>query len=205
MSKVKNFYINIAKSVHKHFNIPANVTHAMYYCVDTANRSTVSDLSFSVPANKNISIYIYAINNNFQKHFNVTLKHGSYTNSNIGFRAVVAQKANTVVNMQSVVDKNTVKVNTNQNIEGIIVGNDATIHVVPSMIIDTNRVQATHTVNIGHVNPDHLFYLMTKGVQRNLAMNLILKGLFNKLAQAQSKNSTKLYNDIQDAIHKAMP
>jgi Fe-S cluster assembly protein SufD len=200
MPQIENYYHNIQKSIHQNVVASPNVERATYFFVDISPKNTNSRLVFNVLANQAVDIYLYIINRNYHKTFDITIMHESNATSNITIRALVNKSGNTVINLKSVAKKDTKQVVANQSIESIIFGEQAKISVLPSMVVDTNKIKATHAVSIGHINPEELFYLMSKGIKRNVAANLIFRGLFTKLAQVNDETGKKLYNSIQTAM-----
>ncbi len=51
----------------------------------------------------------------------------------------------------------------------------------PNMYISTSKVIANHNTIIGSVREDELFYLMSKGINKKEAINLIIKGFLVKI------------------------
>ena len=44
------------------------------------------------------------------------------------------------------------------------------------MFIDTKNVIANHSASIGTINDDYLFYLMSKGLEKEKAIKLVIDG-----------------------------
>jgi Fe-S cluster assembly protein SufD len=49
---------------------------------------------------------------------------------------------------------------------------------IPGLEIKANDVRCTHGATIGRVDPDALFYLMARGLERPVAERLIVQGFF---------------------------
>jgi Fe-S cluster assembly scaffold protein SufB len=47
------------------------------------------------------------------------------------------------------------------------------------MLINTNKINASHEVNIGSINKEKKFYLMSKGMSEKESINLLLKTILN--------------------------
>ena len=54
---------------------------------------------------------------------------------------------------------------------------------IPELEIEANDVRCTHGSTVGPVDPDQVFYLMTRGIPRMEAENLIVEGFFDPLMQ----------------------
>ena len=64
-----------------------------------------------------------------------------------------------------------------EDIKGINDGGIITVE--PNMEINTNEVMANHLVTIGNITKEYLFYLESKGINENMAKEIILKGFLN--------------------------
>ena len=99
--------------------------------------------------------------NNCRNIFNLNalaIGGGSY---NIGFNGHVLKNT---INNQMRECVNILNLNNSQN------------QVEPNMLIATNEVQADHFVTISNIDPDYLFYLKSKGLEENEAIELFKKG-----------------------------
>ena len=62
-------------------------------------------------------------------------------------------------------------------------GNKTLANSIPSLKIDANDVKASHGATIGQINEEHLFYLMSRGLSRQEAEQLIVEGFFEPVIQ----------------------
>ncbi len=88
--------------------------------------------------------------------------------------------------LNNVLDENMRIINLNN---GLVMSN-------PNMYISTSKVIANHNTTIGGVRLDELFYLMSKGIDKKEATNLIIKGFIIKII-----DNKKLQNKITDLIN----
>ncbi|GHU35405.1 hypothetical protein FACS1894166_13680 [Bacilli bacterium] len=84
--------------------------------------------------------------------------------------------------------------------EGVLLDNVSTIKVLPSMIVDTNSIKASHTVNIGNINPDQLFYLMSRGISQHDATIILLESMFSQIRETQNT----IYLDIKLKLNQML-
>lgn len=85
----------------------------------------------------------------------------------------------------NVLDENMKIVNLNN---GVVMSN-------PNMYISASKVIANHNTTVGGVRLDELFYLMSKGIDKEEATNLIIKGFLIKIIK-----NNKMQNKILDLI-----
>lgn len=119
----------------------------------------------------------YIIANNCEKKYHISFTHQDNTKLNINFYIVVCNHGHVKISLANNIQNN--KNNTlSQNITGIILDNNSTIDVEPNMNVSTNLVNAEHSVNIGYLNKDYIFYLTSKGISEDLAKELLISNIF---------------------------
>lgn len=64
----------------------------------------------------------------------------------------------------------------NQRVDALLLSRAAEVDAVPNLEINTDDVRCTHGATAGHVNPDHLFYLRSRGLSEERATALIVSG-----------------------------
>ena len=57
----------------------------------------------------------------------------------------------------------------------------AVVNAIPSLEIKTNDVKAGHGVSISKLTDEHLFYLMSRGISREKARELVLDGFLRSV------------------------
>jgi Fe-S cluster assembly protein SufD len=57
----------------------------------------------------------------------------------------------------------------------LLIGDDSKAVSIPELEISNDQVQASHASTIGPVDQSQLFYLMSRGFSRDLALDLIIK------------------------------
>jgi Fe-S cluster assembly protein SufD len=54
---------------------------------------------------------------------------------------------------------------------------------IPSLIVETDNVSASHGGTVGELDEDQIFYMMTRGVSRSEAMRVLVEGYFEEVVQ----------------------
>jgi Fe-S cluster assembly protein SufD len=54
---------------------------------------------------------------------------------------------------------------------------------IPSLIVETDNVSASHGGTVGELDEDQIFYMMTRGVSREEAMRVLVEGYFEEVVQ----------------------
>jgi len=65
----------------------------------------------------------------------------------------------------------------------ILLSDHAHADSIPELEIEANDVRCTHGATVGPVDPDQIFYLMTRGIPRLESEQLIVEGFFDPLMQ----------------------
>lgn len=60
----------------------------------------------------------------------------------------------------------------------LLIGKDAKIDAIPALEIAANDVKAFHGATVGAIDEEHIFYIMSRGVERTAAEKLIALGFF---------------------------
>ncbi|MDR1991693.1 MAG: SufD family Fe-S cluster assembly protein [Mycoplasmataceae bacterium] len=160
--------------------------------VDLIDKSTNSRLLVNLEEYAECQIEVFILNNGYAKNIQIEIIHHSFVNSNTIVKALSAHRGETKINLINKTPPNTKKITQNQIVDAILFDQTSRIIVTPSMLIDTNIIKASHAVNIGNINPEQLFYLMSRGVSKSKAITTILQGMFISLMKNSSTND--LYN-----------
>lgn len=62
--------------------------------------------------------------------------------------------------------------------DALLLSDTAKAEAIPSLEIDENEVKAGHASTVGPVDPEQLFYLMSRGITRKEAESLVVRGFF---------------------------
>jgi Fe-S cluster assembly protein SufD len=54
---------------------------------------------------------------------------------------------------------------------------------IPSLIVETDNVKASHGGTVGEVDEDQVFYMMTRGIPRRDAVRILVEGYFEEVIQ----------------------
>jgi Fe-S cluster assembly protein SufD len=73
------------------------------------------------------------------------------------------------------------KTNAYQENRNLLLSPDAHADSIPGLEIMANDVRCTHGATLGRVNREELFYLMTRGLTRNEAERVIVRGFFQDI------------------------
>jgi Fe-S cluster assembly protein SufD len=89
------------------------------------------------------------------------------------FRGIAAGRARVAFNGKIVVAKNAAGTDSQQSLRGLLAGADAEIDVRPQLEIYTDDVRCSHGATVGKLDDDMLFYLLSRGLDRDTAQRLL--------------------------------
>lgn len=118
------------------------------------------------------------------------------SNQNIDYKTITEIKASQTI--KSVTIKAVVMPGGHLSLEGIIkihshlhavqaflkhsillIGQNSSAVSIPTLEIESNDVQASHASTIGPLDPEQLFYLMSRGLNKSQAVKLIIKSFLS--------------------------
>jgi Fe-S cluster assembly protein SufD len=89
------------------------------------------------------------------------------------FRGISAGRARVAFNGKIVVAKSAAGTDSQQSLRGLLAGADAEIDVRPQLEIYTDDVRCSHGATVGKLDDDMLFYLLSRGLDRDTAQRLL--------------------------------
>jgi Fe-S cluster assembly protein SufD len=89
------------------------------------------------------------------------------------FRGICAGRARVAFNGKIIVHKGAQGTDSRQSLRGLLAGNDAEIDVRPQLEIYTDDVRCNHGATAGKLDDNMLFYLLSRGLDRETAQRLL--------------------------------
>ncbi len=104
-----------------------------------------------------------------------------YCTSDLLYKGVLKDRARTVWRGMIWAHKDAQKTNAYQKNDNLILSDSARADSIPGLEIEANDLRCTHGATAGKIDPDHLFYLMSRGLSRKQAEHTIVEGFFEPL------------------------
>lgn len=95
--------------------------------------------------------------------------------SRISIKAVVFDEANFDLEAKLIIDKGAEDTDTYLKIDALMMSDRARARAVPSLEILTDNVKGGHGATIGQVDPEQIFYLMSRGLSQHTAEETIVE------------------------------
>lgn len=135
---------------------------------------------------------------------NLTARHSlPQTGSDIVVRGVVFDRA--AVTFRGLIDimKGAKQSKAFLRADALLLGNKAHADLIPSLTINENEVQAGHGATVGRINDEQLFYLMSRGLSRERAVELLVRGFLSSvMVDLPRADRVKVERAIQNAYAK---
>lgn len=120
------------------------------------------------------------------------------TYSNLLIKCILSERSKFFYEGFIKVAKFAQRTNAYQRNENLMISAEAKAESKPALEILANDVRCTHSATIGKINPDELFYLESRSLEKKVAMKLIIEGFFQKIIDQIPDASFK--NQITDKI-----
>ncbi len=101
---------------------------------------------------------------------------GQHTESEIFSRGVTRDASWIIMDGVTKIDKGARRADGRQEQKVLMLSEQSRGDANPILYIDENDVQAGHAAGVGQVNPDQLYYLMSRGIPKEKAEQLIIMG-----------------------------
>lgn len=104
---------------------------------------------------------------------------GRSSESDMITRAVMKEEASAIINGVTKIEHGATKANGQQTEKVLMLSPKARGDANPILLIDEDDVKAGHAASVGQVNPDMVYYLMSRGITRTEAERLIIHGFLD--------------------------
>ena len=89
-----------------------------------------------------------------------------------------------------------------QSNRNLILNSDSRADSIPGLEIKADDVRCTHGATVGKIDPEQVFYLLSRGIPQEEAEKLIVEGFFDPIMQRIPFEGVR--NRFQNAIHTKM-
>ncbi len=116
--------------------------------------------------------------------YDTTQEHAAEdTSSDLAFRGVLAGRSTAVWRGMINVDPGAQRTDAFQDCRNLLLSPKAHADAIPGLQIEADDVRCTHAAAIAQVDRDQLFYLTSRGLDRNAARALIIEGFLAELVE----------------------
>ena len=141
----------------------------------------------------------YVSNGRQHLDYDTTQEHAAEdTTSDLAFRGVLDGRSTAVWRGMINVDKGAQRTDAFQDCRNLILSKRAHADAIPGLQIEADDVACTHAAAVAQVDPEQLFYLTSRGLDRDRAGELIVGGFLAELVERVPKGA------VADALASAL-
>jgi Fe-S cluster assembly protein SufD len=107
--------------------------------------------------------------------------HAPHTTSDLLFKGALKGESRSVWQGMIYVAPNAQKTDGYQANRNLVLEKTARADSIPGLEILADDVRCTHGATVGKIDPDHMFYLRSRGIPEIEAQRLIVEGFFNPI------------------------
>jgi Fe-S cluster assembly protein SufD len=154
----------------------ANVLTAMASLGSGATKSDFGSLLLGPGANVELFGFLLGEGRQQFDHHTVHDHRAGHTYSNLDFKVVLKDKARSAYTGLIRIEDQAAETEAYQENRNLLLDDGAKAESIPELEILTDEVKCSHGATVGTLDPEHLFYLMSRGLSRHDAVRLIVGG-----------------------------
>ena len=126
--------------------------------------------------------YNFSNISNYKEDYKIIINHlNKYTKSNIKNKILAKNNSNITIDLDSIVKKDMINCTLLQETRAVVFDKEK-VNIKPNMYIDCDDIEAKHSAVIGKFKDEEIFYLMTRGIPKEEAIELLSESfLFSNL------------------------
>jgi Fe-S cluster assembly protein SufD len=125
------------------------------------------------------------------------------TRSNQTARAIASDASRVIFNSKVIVNAGAVHAQSQQSCRGLLLSPTAEIDTRPQLEIHADEVKCAHGATTGRLDPDMLFYMLSRGLDRDTAQSLLVYAFLADVLTGMSVESARAA--IENALIAQLP
>jgi Fe-S cluster assembly protein SufD len=125
------------------------------------------------------------------------------TRSNQTARAIASDASRVIFNSKVIVNAGAVHAQSQQSCRGLLLSPTAEIDTRPQLEIHADEVKCAHGATTGRLDPDMLFYMLSRGLDRDTAQSLLVFAFLADVLTGMSVDSARAA--IENALITQLP
>jgi Fe-S cluster assembly protein SufD len=134
---------------------------------------------------------------------NIVTHNARDTRSRQTARALASGKSRVVFNSKVIVNAGAVNADSRQSCRGLLLSPTAEIDTRPQLEIHADEVKCAHGATVGRLDPDMLFYLLSRGLDRDTAQSLLIYAFLSDVLTDMSVPTAR--SAIETALIAQLP
>jgi Fe-S cluster assembly protein SufD len=125
------------------------------------------------------------------------------TRSSQTARAIAGDESRVIFNSKVIVNAGAVHAQSQQSCRGLLLSPDAEIDARPQLEIHADEVKCAHGATTGRLDPDMLFYMLSRGLDRDTAQSLLVYAFLADVLTGMSVASAR--TSVENALIAQLP
>jgi Fe-S cluster assembly protein SufD len=134
---------------------------------------------------------------------NIATHSAASTRSHQTARSIASGTSRVIFNSKVVVDAGAVHAESQQSCRGLLLSPSAEIDSRPQLEIRTDEVKCAHGATTGRLDPDMLFYMLSRGLDRDTAQSLLVYAFLADVLTGMSVAAAR--TSIENALIAQLP
>lgn len=134
---------------------------------------------------------------------NIVRHAAPHTRSRQTARAIASDVSRVIFNSKVIVEAGAVHADSQQSCRGLLLSPNAEIDTRPQLEIHADEVKCAHGATTGRLDPDMLFYLLSRGLDRETAQSLLVYAFLADVLTGMSVTSARAA--IEGALISQLP
>jgi Fe-S cluster assembly protein SufD len=134
---------------------------------------------------------------------NIATHGAANTRSGQTARSIASGTSRVIFNSKVVVEAGAVQAQSQQSCRGLLLSDSAEIDSRPQLEIHADEVKCAHGATTGRLDPDMLFYMLSRGLDRETAQSLLVYAFLADVLTGMSLDSARAA--IEDALIAQLP
>jgi Fe-S cluster assembly protein SufD len=134
---------------------------------------------------------------------NIATHRAANTRSQQTARSIASGTSRVIFNSKVVVEAGAIQAESRQSCRGLLLSDAAEIDSRPQLEIHADEVKCAHGATTGRLDPDMLFYMLSRGLDRGTAQSLLIYAFLADVLTGMSLISAR--SAIEDALIAQLP
>lgn len=130
------------------------------------------------------------------------VNYGNHTNGNIFQHGVILDRATLTFNGIGHIIKGAKQADAQQESRVLMLSDKARGDANPILLIDEFEVTAGHAASVGRVDPEEMYYLMSRGIEKEEAERLVIRGFLGAVISAIPLKSVR--DELVETIERKL-
>jgi len=134
---------------------------------------------------------------------NIVTHEAPETRSRQTARAIASDLSRVIFNSKVIVNAGAANSDSQQSCRGLLLSPTAEIDTRPQLEIHTDEVKCAHGATTGRLDPDMLFYMLSRGLDRATAQSLLVYAFLADVLSGMSVTAAR--SAIENALISQLP